>query len=188
MKVSSAYCERCGAIVPCEIHDAIKETVLVRGKSVLAQQMHAYCSQCGEEVTPNEIIDFNVFHAHDAYRKGIGSITAEEIRSLLDRYDIGAQPMSQLLGWGENTIERQMKHTVPDREHARRLRELSEPSKMLELLRQNGSKISPVAYDKAMKAAQELLRAKSNSGQHYTLRLNDWLISEYAGIVMAGGI
>ena len=55
-------------------------------------------------------------------------MTPGEIRALLEKYDIGAQPLSNLLGWGANTIDRQIRHTIPDREHTRRLRELNDPA------------------------------------------------------------
>ena len=50
--------------------------------------------------------------AHDAYRKSIDAMTPGEIRALLEKYDIGAQPLSNLLGWGANTIDRQIRHTI----------------------------------------------------------------------------
>ena len=67
-----AYCESCDQLVSCEIHPPQEDTFPVRGVSITALQKHAYCPHCGSEVTPNEIIDFNVTNAHNAYLKKLG--------------------------------------------------------------------------------------------------------------------
>lgn len=86
----TAYCEICGGIRPCRISDAHEEVVCVRGTVVTALQMNACCVCCGEEVTPNEIIDFNVSHAHDAYWKSVGAMTSGEIREILRQSGMSA--------------------------------------------------------------------------------------------------
>ncbi len=88
----------------------------------------------------------------------MNSITAEEIQSILDRYDIGAQPLGVLLGWGPNTIGRQLKHTIPDPEHAMRLKALRDPGYMMKLLKQHGNRLKPAARKKALAATQKQLQ------------------------------
>lgn len=67
-----AYCESCDQLVSCEIQPPQEDTFPVRGVLITALQKHAYCPHCGSEVTPNEIIDFNVTNAHNAYLKKLG--------------------------------------------------------------------------------------------------------------------
>lgn len=67
-----AYCESCDQLVLCEIHPPQEDAFSVRGVLITALQKHAYCPHCGSEVTPNEIIDFNVTNAHNAYLKKLG--------------------------------------------------------------------------------------------------------------------
>ena len=62
MSTNIAYCEACDVLVSCHIQEPREETLIVRGKEVAALQKHAYCPHCGAEVTPNEIIDYNVTH------------------------------------------------------------------------------------------------------------------------------
>ena len=67
-----AYCESCEQLVLCEIQPPQEDTFPVGGVLITALQKHAYCPHCGSEVTPNEIIDFNVTNAHNAYLKKLG--------------------------------------------------------------------------------------------------------------------
>lgn len=152
------FCEHCDRFVNTSGDEAMRRmhTAEIKGREVTAEEKYLICPICGESVYTNELVNYNIHMMHNAYRLSVGSITAEEIRDILDAYDIGAEPLSRLLGWGPNTIERQMKHTIPDKEHARRLRELNDPRKMLELLDQNGGSISKVAYKKAREAAESM--------------------------------
>lgn len=143
----TAFCENCEDMVSCKVVTVTQE-VEVRGVKVNAQQMVAHCDKCGEEVYPNELIDFNVEQAHDAYRDHVGAIRSSRIEELLEKYDIGAEPLSTLLEWGPNTIARQMKHVIPDREHSRRLESLFDVEVMAELVREKGHLLSRVAREK----------------------------------------
>lgn len=143
----TAFCDHCDDMVSCSVNVETKN-VEVRGVTVVADQMIAYCAECGEEVFPNEIIDFNVEHAHDAYRDHVRAIRSSQIKELLDLYDIGAEPLSLLLEWGPNTIARQMKHVVPDREHSNRLQSLFDVATMEKLVAEKGHLISRVAKAK----------------------------------------
>ena len=49
-----------------------EDTFPVRGVLITALQKHAHCPHCGSEVTPNEVIDFNITNAHNAYLKKVG--------------------------------------------------------------------------------------------------------------------
>lgn len=166
-----AFCEHCQQMVECTVETLDSEPVTVRGKQVYASQQHARCPHCGDEVFPNTLINYNVSHAHDAYRFAIGSITSAEIRSILEKYNIGAQPLSRLLGWGDNTIERQMKHTIPDREHANRLRTLNDPHEMLRLLHDGRERITPVAYERSLRAVKTYLAPDGCISSDYTVSL-----------------
>lgn len=129
-----------------------------RDVKVHVQQKHAFCCSCGAEVFPDCVVNENVSVANDAYREALGIITVSEMRIILERYDIGARPLSLLLGWGENTIERQMKHTMPDLDHSNRLKALMDPYNMADLLIKFGSRITPVALAKLASATLNIIR------------------------------
>ena len=152
-----AWCEQCGKYVDYTQEITHTEAFEIKGTRFNVSQTYGICPVCGEEVLSNTIEDQNVHRAHNAYRRALGSITAEEIQGIMDRYNIGAHPLSLLLGWGANTIERQMKHTIPNREHAAKLRSLNDPRKMLSLLEGGKDRISSVAYEKSLRAVKSLL-------------------------------
>ena len=162
------YCDNCDDYVV--INSSTPNTrigrLVIKGKSISAEEEYFLCPVCGKEIFSNEMVKRNTHAFHNAYRLSLGSITAEEIHEILDMYDIGAQPLSLLLGWGANTIERQMKRTIPDREHAKRLRDLKDPRNMMSLLSLNKDRISNVAYKKAYMAARKQLQGIKTRGKY----------------------
>lgn len=135
-----------------------KEQLIIDGVSVAVEQKHAFCNNCHEEVFPDEISDKNVEIAHDAYREAIGSISIADMRAILEMYDIGARPLSELLGWGTNTIERQMKHTVPEKKYANQLKRLFDPYNMMNIIVKYGDRISDPTRRKVIQATIEQMR------------------------------
>lgn len=80
-------------------------------------------------------------------------ITIEEIKELLLKYDIGARPLSCLLGWERNTIYYYKKgQNIPRITYSNKLKELNNSINMCYLLLQNKTKISKVAFKKCEKS------------------------------------
>ena len=152
-----AWCDHCNKYVEYTREITHTEELESKGVKFNVLQTYGICPVCDEEVLSNALADRNIQKAHNAYRRALDSITSEEIQGILVMYNIGAQPLSLLLGWGANTIERQMKHTIPSKEHAKQLRRLLDPSVMYRLLENNKDKISRIAYEKALKAVFEHL-------------------------------
>ncbi len=146
------YCHNCKKHVDYTVRECTEDFEL-DGYRFSAVQRHAFCPLCGEELFPDEIADFSTEQVHEAFRVAKGSITIAQIRELLKKYDIGANPLSLLLGWGENTVDRQMRHSIPDRIHADRLKDLLyDPIAMYDLLYSGKDKISASAFRKALRA------------------------------------
>lgn len=145
-------CSDCGNFIECEVAYTSDDRITLRGVEFTASQQHAFCPVCGAEIYPNPVVDYNVQHAHDAYRQAIGSVTAGEIQGILDIYSISAGDLSKLLGWEENTIERQLKHVIPNREQAELLLSLSDPQAMRLLLGVGRGRISEDAWQRSIVA------------------------------------
>lgn len=80
------------------------------------------------------------------------SIDKDELKNLLEMYDIGKKPLAKLLGWGETTIVLYagMK-TIPDNEYTQKLYQLyRDKNSFQELLINNGDRITGVAYRKSL--------------------------------------
>lgn len=160
--MKKTYCEECGAMRAYTVSEPAIEDLVIDGYQVQALQKHAFCCECGGEVYPEEATDFCVDEAHAAYRIACGSIPIKRIQQLLDRYNIAASALSSLLGWGRNTISRQMKHCVPDREHARKLESLFDVRTMDALLESRKDTITGVAYRKAKERVTALMREEES--------------------------
>lgn len=149
------FCENCN----CDREYAVAtETAAfeIKGTKFTCPQKVARCAACGEQVYAGRLFDENNAVGHDAYRSAMGIITVAEIEELLERYDIGAVPLSRMLGWGDSTIYKQMSGAVPSRERSDKLKLLFAPEKMQVLLEQRGHLLSKVARRKAEKALAAL--------------------------------
>lgn len=57
--------------------------------------LKGYCPICGEEVVVNQLQDINIELFDKAVRRQDGLITKNEIENLLERYDIGKEPLDE---------------------------------------------------------------------------------------------
>ncbi|MGE5633316.1 MAG: type II TA system antitoxin MqsA family protein [Caulobacteraceae bacterium] len=150
------YCPSCDKHVEYTMkEEVVKEKI--KGIEFEYIAKIAYCNECGEEIYIAELSDENISRANEIYREKEGIATIKEINELLEKYNIGAEPLSKLLGWGDKTISRYQKGLVPSREYSERLKELSNPLKMRELLERNREKVTKVAARKLEEGIKEIL-------------------------------
>lgn len=144
----TAFCLNCGC------NRAYKKTTVrseteVRGVKFGFVETIAACEECGSEVYVPEVNDENVDARENAYRKIAGLITVEEIQQILTKYNIGAGPLAQAMGFGEVTITRYLSGQLPSKENSNKLLEvLASHKKMETYLESNRDSISDVAYRK----------------------------------------
>ena len=86
-------------------------------------------------------------------------VSKEEIQQLLVKYNIGKKPLALVLGFGESTICRYLDNNdEPKEEYANIISTvLNNPDIYIEYLNKNKNKITKVAYDKSLSAAQSAL-------------------------------
>lgn len=124
----------------------------------------AICTICGEEMSLPGLIDKNVKEIDEQYRKIEGLVTVEDIERLMKIYKIGKEPVSLALGFGAVTITRYLDGQVPSKEYSNIIKNaLSSPAYMRDKLIENKNKISETAFNKAMGAAESLIRLFSIS-------------------------
>ncbi|MDW7650370.1 MAG: DUF4065 domain-containing protein [Bacillota bacterium] len=151
-----SYCCYCDDDFPVEIKEVSQENV-IKGQKVEAVVRHAYCTNCTQEVYIAEINDENLRIIDEKYRLDHNIVLVSEIEELLEKYNIGAKPMSLLLGWGEATLPRYLKGQIPNREHSDRLKKIRNPYCLLEIFQQNKGVLSDVAARKVEGALSVLL-------------------------------
>ncbi len=107
--------------------------------------------------------------------------TREYLESMMQRYKIGAKPLSKLLGWGETTVMRYLDGIEPNREFAAKIKELSiNPWGYARVLEDNRDKLTEVAYRKSKKAVQqEIFFDRSTEAMQYVVELADGDIAPY---------
>lgn len=89
----------------------------------------------------------------------MNTITSDEIKNIIEKYNIGKRPLSIILGLGEVTITRYLNcESNPSSQISELLYSVSNnPDVFIDYLEKNKDKISPVAYGKAKTAVSKLL-------------------------------
>lgn len=149
------FCELCNDIFELKLKEEFDEEE-IKGKKYKYLKLVGYCSNCGNIVTSNEIIDENLKRIDEAYRTEEKIITKEEINEILRKYKIGKKPLSRLLGWGEVTLTRYINGDVPTKPYSDELYKILKDSDyMLEILEKNKDNITTSAYITTLNAIKE---------------------------------
>ncbi|MBR5177703.1 MAG: hypothetical protein IKW90_02735 [Lachnospiraceae bacterium] len=109
------------------------------------------------------------------------SITKEQLADLIKKYKIGKKPLSKLLGWGETTVLLySAMDVVPDNEYTERLYQLYiDKGQYLEVLLQNRSNITDIAFRKSLRAIHEpIFENKILVTAQYIIDINKRAISQ----------
>lgn len=96
----------------------------VRGIKFSFVEVNPICVECGAPVYVSDVNDENVQARENAYRKASGLITVEEIQKIIRKYNIGAGPLAQILGFGEITINRYLTGQLPSKINSEKLLEI----------------------------------------------------------------
>lgn len=129
-----------------------EETININGVEVTFNRIKKHCIECKNIVYVEEDNKINVKNANIAYRKKIGTIQVDEIKSLLAKYNIGKTTLATLLGWGDITIIRYIEGSTPSKEYSDTLKSLLNKANMSSLLETNKGKITEIAYKKCKRA------------------------------------
>ena len=144
----TAFCPTCGCKRMVNRNSLRVETE-VRGVGFGFVETAAVCQVCGEEVYVPDVNDENVHVREEAYRKAAGLITIEEIQAIMKKYNIGALPLAQAMGFGEITVTRYLGGQLPSKANSEKLLEvLASYKKMEENLELNKDSLAEVAYRK----------------------------------------
>lgn len=159
------FCEHCRKEQEYKLKK-VKLNKVIRGKAYEFVITGAYCETCGERVTIPGILDLNALEIDKQYRQFEDIVTIDEIRNIMEIYQIGKTPLSIVLGFGEITIPRYLDGQVPSKQYSEILKKaLRSPKYMKEKLLENKEKITTAAFKKSMKATDELIHALSISTQ-----------------------
>ena len=152
-----AFCEECRDYVTYHV-ETIDRTKQIKGRSVNFSEQVAYCNTCKSELFVSQLRDQNLSALDAAYRTAEDLITVDEIKGILEKYDIGKRPLSLILGWGETTLTRFVSGDLPSKTYSDQLRRINRsPDDYLELLITNKERITETAYKKSLAATNHEL-------------------------------
>ena len=121
----------------------VEETGTFKGESVTFNATYEYCVNADEYSETEELMKSNSLAQKDAYRKQVGLLTSNEIKSVREKYMISQKEFSEVLGWGQATIIRYENHQVQDRAHDDILRKIdSDPQWFIEMLERAKDRVS----------------------------------------------
>lgn len=153
------FCVYCREVRP---YSAVRKNIRerIRDKDCSFVITTYVCGCCHHEMSVPGVFDLNSREIDEQYRRAESIVSIEDIRDLMEIFNIGKTPLSLALGFGEITITRYLDGQVPSREYSDVIRRaLSSPSFMKEMLLNNREKIADSAFLKAMKAAEGLEKA-----------------------------
>ena len=108
---------------------------IVKNEPVEYEQVYYYCPIEDEEFVPGKIADENLLKARDEYRKKKGLLSSHEIKEIRKEYNLTQKEFSNLLGWGDVTIQRYETKLIQDETYDNLMRMvLDNPAFGLELL------------------------------------------------------
>ena len=125
------FCDECHII---QIRKRFTK-VLIKNEAVDYEQIYYYCSIEDEEFMPSKIMDENLLKARDEYRKGKGFLSSNDIKEIRKSYNLTQKEFSNLLGWGDITVQRYETKLIQDETYDNLMKMVAEnPTFALKLL------------------------------------------------------
>lgn len=137
--------------------EKVPEKEVIKNKEYTFIFTRYFCQECGEEIFVHGSIDQNIKERDEQYRRIEEIVTAEDIKRLMENYNIGKAPLSLALGFGEVTIARYLEGQIPSKTYSDVIKKaMKSPEYMEKLLNENRKKIKDSAYKKALKGIKDL--------------------------------
>ena len=157
------YCDKCQKYTEYKIVEKVVNRN-VDNFNVEYVQRKNICIECNNEYFNEDVINFNVNSFDLAYNKIFDIININEIKEILEKYNIGKKPLAKILNWGETTIIRYLNGQNPDRAHSDILKTiLNSPHIMENYLYKNKNNISESTYNKVKSKIRQIKLEQENS-------------------------
>ncbi len=139
------------------------ETMTFKDVEVKYEAKYFYCDLAEELYMDEDMIRENDINIKDAYRKKMGLMASDEIKSLRYKYEISQNDLCILLGWGGKTITRYESHQVQDKAHDSILKKLDkDPEWFLFLLEESKPALNIEAYKRYYNIGRILYEKSQN--------------------------
>ncbi|HAJ94878.1 MAG TPA: hypothetical protein DCP02_01475 [Actinobacteria bacterium] len=91
-----------------------KNTVIIKKQPVKYLEIYYYCLNSKEGFYPSDIMDKNLLIARDNYKKINNLLTSSKIKKIRKSYGLNQKEFSNILGWGDITVQRYENKAVQD--------------------------------------------------------------------------
>lgn len=148
MKSDGLLCWNCREVVPYSVKIRKRERV-INGKTYIYAEKYGECDCCHDEITVPGLDDENERNADNLYRAENDIISLDELKEIINKYNIEKRPLSDLLGMGTHTISRYLEGAMPNRKYSDLLKNvLYDHTVMRKYLEKNCDNITDKAYKK----------------------------------------
>ncbi|MBE1553223.1 type II TA system antitoxin MqsA family protein [Sporosarcina limicola] len=114
----------------------------VKNEHFTIKGKRAYCEIHHEELFHKEYDRANQQTAFNLYREANGLVTVDEIKETREKYKLTQREYSHLLGFGEITISRYERGSLPTKVQSQLIEESRRPERMKKLLEENKGEIN----------------------------------------------
>lgn len=141
-----------------------------------------FCKKCGAPIVDEEIEEAISRQANKKIREIRGIISTQEIKDILNKYNVSQKFLSKLLGWGEITLTRYITGGyTPNKENSQKLKKLSNPYIFLKLLNEKEAEDSKIkeelSYKKSYRRVYEAIKeVEYQKGKIYCVV--NWFLSQ----------
>lgn len=135
----------------CELEGSIEyiekaEDVVVRGSNISVTKVSRRCTSCGAEFENTKDHDWKG-EAFNKYRAIMGIPTPSEIKTWRESFSLTQGEVSSLLGWGDATIGRYEKGSLPTDAQSDQLKGIMAEDGLLRAIEEKPEAISPAKRD-----------------------------------------
>jgi len=121
------------------------------------------CEETGKEFTTTEAGDINMLQIFNQYRERKGILFPEQLIAMRESYKLSAAKMSDILGFGANTISNYEKGEMPSDSSATLLKVASEPAEFKSIVETKKSLFSEKQYKDLIHRIDNLIRQENKT-------------------------
>lgn len=155
-------CPLCDKVHKVQVKKRISNASL-KNESIEYEQIYYYCPVCGEEFVPSKLMDENLLRVRDTYRRAKRLLTSDEIREIRRKFNLTQKEFSNLLGWGDVTIQRYESKLIQDETYDSMIRMVSDnPSFALNLLDKHKATFNEGKFNDIRETIKQRIREQGN--------------------------
>jgi len=161
MKKNKVLCLCCGNEVDV-YYDKIDSQIEYKGQKIKYKEKVAYCKECNAMVDVPNLWDENLREIQHNYCVLNNRCSIVDLEKILQKYNIGKEPLAKMLGWGAATIKRYFNGMLPSKMYSDEIKKLlNSPvyfeKRLLESKNQTKTKLSNITYRKVMNQIKKIL-------------------------------